>query len=432
MKKIDLHLHTQKCKKGDGASRVIDAEKFIEKIEENDVGLCAITNHNKFDINEYNAISSKTTNFIIFPGIELDVRFDENKIRHIILVCSPECANDFKDIFSKDYIRNYDDYKLEYNDLILKIKKFNTDKILIIPHFLDKDKDRSISNEEKDLLKKDLDGYTVILEPKFKTMGIINAHNEISLIGSDVKDWGKYSEDAKKLPEMKFTIDSFGKFYELATSPNVFIKSVLNHCKKMEIDMDYNNKLDIYQDVNVIFGGKGSGKTVLMKNHIFPKLSESGEKIFIHEGKDYQKVYDEILKKNEDEVEIDSALKDRIINDLDFILTYKESAYTNFIDKYLKYHENQDVSKNAKKIRKTECLYNKNISQTIQDASIKYKENIKYINKVNNINAEYRNDENEHKENLSDELYKLKQEIYEDTIEKSKAIFSVCSVSRHL
>lgn len=28
MKKIDIHLHTKKCKKGDGASRVIDAEKF--------------------------------------------------------------------------------------------------------------------------------------------------------------------------------------------------------------------------------------------------------------------------------------------------------------------------------------------------------------------------------------------------------------------
>jgi hypothetical protein len=66
MKKIDIHLHTQKCKKGDGASRVIDAEKFIEKIQENNVGLCAITNHNKFDINEYNAISSKPINFFIF------------------------------------------------------------------------------------------------------------------------------------------------------------------------------------------------------------------------------------------------------------------------------------------------------------------------------------------------------------------------------
>ena len=93
MKKIDLHLHTQKCKKGDGVSRVIDEEKFIEKIQENNVGLCAITNHNKFDINEYNTILNKQINFIIFPGIELDVRFDKNKIRHIILVCSPECAD---------------------------------------------------------------------------------------------------------------------------------------------------------------------------------------------------------------------------------------------------------------------------------------------------------------------------------------------------
>lgn len=425
MKKIDLHLHTQKCKQGDRASRVIDAKKFIEKIQENNVGLCAITNHNKFDINEYNAISSNPINFIIFPGIELDVRFDENKIRHIILVCHPECAIKFKEIFSRDDNRNYDDYKLEYNDLILNIKKFNKDEILIIPHFLGKDKVRSISIEEKDLLKEDLVGYTVILEPNLKNMGIINAHNEISLIGSDVTDWGKYSEDAKRLPEMKFAIDSFGKFYELATSSNVFIKSVLNNCEKLEIDLDYNTKLDIYQDVNVIFGGKGSGKTVLMKNHIFPKLSENGKKVFIHEGKDYQKFYDEILKNNEDEVEIDSNLKDHIINDLDSILNYKESTYANFIGKYLKYYENQNVSKNAKKIRKTECLYNKHISQTIQDISTQYRENINYINKVNNINTEYRNDENEHKEILSDELFKLKQEIYKDTIEKAKAIFSI-------
>ena len=425
MKKIDLHLHTQKCKKGDGASRVIEVEKFIEKIQENNVGLCAITNHNKFDINEYKSILNKSINFIIFPGIELDVKFDKDKIRHIILVCSPDYADDFKDIFSKDDNRDYDDYKLEYKDLILNIKKFRKDKILIIPHFLDKDKDRSISIEEKNLLKEDLTEYTVILEPKLKTMGIINAHNEISLIGSDVKDWVKYSEDAKRLPEMKFTIDCFGKFYELASSPNVFIKFVLNNCEKLQIDLDYNTKLDIYQDVNVIFGGKGSGKTVLMKNYIFPKLRESGKKIFIHEGKDYQKFYDEILKNNEDEVEIDSNLKDRIINDLDSVLKYKESAYANFIGKYLKYYENQNVSKNAKKIRKTECLYNKNISQTIQDISTQYRENINYINKVNNINTEYRNDKNEHKEILSDELFKLKQEIYKDTIEKAKAIFSV-------
>lgn len=240
--KIDLHLHTQKCKKGDGYKRIIEPDKFIEKIQENDVRICAITNHNKFDINEYRTISDKKINFIIFPGIELDIIFSEDKIRHVILVCSPEYVSNFKDIFSKDDNRNYDDYKLEYNDLIVNIKNFKADKILIIPHFLDKE--RSLTIEEKNLLKKDLNEYTIILEPKLKTMGIINAHNEISLIGSDVKDWEKYSEDAKKLPEIKFKIDNFSKFYELAKDSKLFIKNVLNDCEKIKIE--YDNILFVY------------------------------------------------------------------------------------------------------------------------------------------------------------------------------------------
>lgn len=427
MKKIDLHLHTQKCKKGDGTARIIELDEFIKKIHENNIGVCAITNHNKFDINEYENIFKEKKEFIIFPGIELDVKFSKDNIRHIILVCSPECASDFKNIFSKDDNRNYDDYKIEYNDLIMSVKKFNVDKILIIPHFLDKDKARSISTEEKNRLKEDLKGYTIILEPRLKTMGIINAHNEISLIGSDVKDWKKYSEVAKRLPEMKFTINSFGKFYELATSSNVFIKSVLNSCEKIEINLKYNNKLDIYKDINVIFGGKGSGKTVLIKNYIFPKLNECGKKVFIHEGKDYQKAYDEILKNNENEIEISSLLKDDVINSLENILKYKERSYSNFIDKYLKYYENKNISKNAKKIKKTESLYNKNVSQSISDISIEYKRCIDDISKVDMINTKYRNEQNEHKKTLSEELSKLKQEIFENIIERAKEIFSISS-----
>lgn len=425
MKKIDLHLHTQSVKKGDGPARNIEPHRFIEKIQENNIGVCAITNHNKFDIDEYNTISKESIDFIIFPGIELDVKFDEDKIRHIILVCSPDCAYNFKEAFSNDRNRNYDDYQIEYEDLIKKIRKFDVDKILVIPHFLDKDKARSISIDEKNLLKEMLDGYTIILEPKLKTMGIINAHNEISLIGSDVKNWDKYNEDAERLPELKFTIDSFGKFYELASSSNVFIKSILNKCEKIEIDLNCNQKMNIYQDINVIFGGKGSGKTELIKNNIFPELTENGKKTFMHEGKDYQKFYNEILENSMDEVEIDGALKNQIINNLDYILNFKEATHINFIIKYLKYYENQSLSKNAKKIKKTDCLYNKDTSQSIQEVTSKYNEYIKDINKVENINRRYRINNNDHKNNLSKELSTLKKEIYEDTIEKSKKIFSI-------
>ena len=35
--RIDLHIHTQKCKQGDGSKRNITPEKFIEKMSKNNV-----------------------------------------------------------------------------------------------------------------------------------------------------------------------------------------------------------------------------------------------------------------------------------------------------------------------------------------------------------------------------------------------------------
>ncbi|HFU5884837.1 MULTISPECIES: hypothetical protein [Enterococcus] len=44
-------------------------------------------------------------------------------------------------------------------------------------------------------------------------MGIINAHKELAIIGSDVKDWSTHS--SSNLPEIKFKIETFKKFVEL-------------------------------------------------------------------------------------------------------------------------------------------------------------------------------------------------------------------------
>ena len=429
MKKIDLHIHTQKCKQGDGSKRNINYKEFISVMQKNNIGICSITNHNKFDLLEFNKINSNKKNFLIFPGIELDVRFDYDSIRHIIVVCSPTISKQFRDVFSNDDKRNYDEYKKDYSDFINNIKQFKKDEILIIPHFLDKDKDRSLKVEEKDKLKLDLKDYTIILEPRLRTMGIINAHNEVSLIGSDVKDWNKYYEDVKKLPELKFNIDSFGKFYELISKPEVFIKSILNDCDKYKIEIAPKNEIEIYKDVNVIFGGKGSGKTRLLKDYIFPKLSETGQKVCIHEGKDYQNVYDNMLKEICSKIEIGEEEKYRIISDLNFILKYKESSNQNFILKYLKYYEKQILSNNAKKIKKTECSYSKHSTKDMKEIIDKYIEYIECIKKVKNINNDFRRNEIVHKTNLNNELDILRNEIYLSTISECKDIFSISKTS---
>ena len=82
MKKIDLHIHTQSCKQGDGKKREISPEDFVEKMRENSVEICAITNHNKFDKDEYNGIRAlaKKDGIFLLPGLELSVKEGANGI----------------------------------------------------------------------------------------------------------------------------------------------------------------------------------------------------------------------------------------------------------------------------------------------------------------------------------------------------------------
>lgn len=426
MKKIDLHLHTQKCKKGDGSKRQISTSNFIEKMNKHNIGICAITNHNKFDKKEFFDIERAEKNFTIFPGIELDVKFGEGNLRHIILVCNSECANKFEEKFS-DSNRDYDQYFLDYSDFVDKIKTFRNDQIIIIPHFLDKDKERSLTEREKDKLKADLSNYVVILEPKLKTMGIINAHNEISLIGSDVKNWDNYVENASRLPNMKFNIDDFGKFYQLASNPKVFIKTVLSGCENIDVDVEQST-LKLYEDVNVIFGGKGSGKTILLKQYIYPQLSALGKRVCLHEGKDYQVAYKNLINELSEQVIIDNLLYKNISEKLSYILKYKEKKIPDYVELYSKYVERQNVSKNSNLLRKTEAIYTKNTGGKIfRDIYLKCKEEKCLINKVKELNQEIRNKEDKNRIILEEALKCLDSEISYECKKKVKQIFTVTS-----
>ena len=57
--KIDIHVHTKKCKEGDSDKRNIDAERFDEIIRLTDVRILVITNHNHFDIKQYQELKEK-------------------------------------------------------------------------------------------------------------------------------------------------------------------------------------------------------------------------------------------------------------------------------------------------------------------------------------------------------------------------------------
>lgn len=61
--KIDLHCHTKSTKSGDGEGRNVTVDVFKEKISNADVKIVAITNHNEFDVEQYDELENAVKEF---------------------------------------------------------------------------------------------------------------------------------------------------------------------------------------------------------------------------------------------------------------------------------------------------------------------------------------------------------------------------------
>ena len=91
--KADLHLHTRadkefKCAISDDTDF---AEKYVNELKEKGIKIGAITNHNKFEHDEFqllNTIAMKEDIFLL-PGIELSVN-DGKRGMHTLIIFAPE------------------------------------------------------------------------------------------------------------------------------------------------------------------------------------------------------------------------------------------------------------------------------------------------------------------------------------------------------
>ena len=405
--RIDLHTHTQNLKKGDGPGRVISPENYVVTMLKEGVGIASITNHNKFDLKEFSEVSRRSDDLIMFPGIELDVKIGDKR-RQVIIIANPSIKDTFSEVYN-DPDRDYEKYCIEYDQFINSVKIFKVDDVIVVPHFYNKDNGITIS--EKDKLCKDLEGYVVIVEPaNLVSMTIINSNEDyLSLVGSDVQDWSKYS--ASMALEVKFDIGSFSKFYELAREPKIFVKNALDGSESNSIKINNNGELILYDDLNIIFGEKGSGKTVLIDNYILPSYSNSGKKVAVHRGKESNDIYKSILKEYEDEVEIDSSLLTLIERKLSDMMTYSDPSPSDFVNKFMLYHQDKNKNKRAKCLKKTESQYVNN-EYSVADSIIEDAEkDAASINKVVDINDKVRDTDSDDSQSLKSALNKLKRDV---------------------
>lgn len=267
--RIDIHTHTKKVKQGDSEHRNIDVEKFTEIIRETDVKILAITNHNHFDLEQYTEFKNNIEGICqIWAGVEFDI-LEEERRAHLITIVNPKNAQ----VFSKkvnDVIgtSSADTFTISLEDVV---SNFDGLDAIFIAHY--HSKKPSLTDKDLSKLESLVSNSKRVLKEASNSIsaGIYINHGHNSIHGSDVQNWNDYVKDSTSLPELRLPVESFEQFCLLLDKDDTTIKTILDKKTKETIQLNpFNNvaelmDIDIYNDINILFGSKGTGKTDILK-----------------------------------------------------------------------------------------------------------------------------------------------------------------------
>lgn len=250
MKKIDLHTHT--------VSTISDYPfefellKVVEYVDKLQLDAIAITNHNVFDLSQF--LKIKTTLTIpVFPGIEIDLEGG-----HLLVITDTDEIE----------IANFDEKCKQVSALIrtntdtLTIAQFKSiftdlNKYILIPHY---DKRPVIKKSTIADLQPHITSGEVASISKFKR--IMKEQSElVPVLFSDIR----FSRNLKDFP----TRHTFVDLKEVSLSG---IKSCLTDKTKVSLTRESGNDffqatdegLELSTGLNIILGGRSSGKTVTL------------------------------------------------------------------------------------------------------------------------------------------------------------------------
>ena len=352
--KIDIHVHTRKVKSGDAPTRNIEKEEFVEILSNTEVSILAITNHNHFDIQQYEEFRDGVeTHCKVWPGIELDI-FENGKRSHLIIICNPKNYQDFDKTISEIlHGANPDTFTISLEETV---KKFDSLDCIYIAHYFVKKP--SLGDKEIEILT------DLVLNPKrilkeatnSISAGIYISHGHNSIYGSDVHDWNNYIKQSQDLPELRLPVESFEQFCLLLEKDESTINTILDKKSKESVELcpfksDPFEKitLDIYSDINIIFGSKGTGKTDILES-LSKHYNSKGHKTSVYKSNDIHlnTVFD--IKGNSFNCNAVDIGFDECIEEIKFLKEVTEEKVTT-LNKYDLHFSFQETNKISKKLK---------------------------------------------------------------------------------
>lgn len=368
--RIDLHCHTKKVKTGDAYTRNVTKDKFFQKVIEAEVKIIAITNHNQFDYMQYKEFKDVTEGYCdIWPGVELDIigKADQKgncKRGHLIVIANPKNV----ELFNTQVQELVNDE--DVNTFQIGVKKvyetLGKCDCIYIPHF---HKEPKLSDEDIQELRELLpDSSRLFKETSdYRSLGVFSNFDYSVIIGSDVQDWNKY--ETSKFADIRLPVQTFEQFCLLAKKDVQIIDTLLNQKRKKEIPVSpykkVNFKLPFYEDINIIFGQKGTGKTEILES-LKKYYIENGIAMESYKGNEKDSDFSKMLKVNDiiatsDKLQLDS-MRQQFID----VYNWKEELPT-FFEKYISWMETKDNNKNKGRMKITECVH---IEEGVRDRKL--------------------------------------------------------------
>lgn len=300
MIKFDLHIHSNASKYKESTNIVDDSnisnvDVLLKKLNDYDVSLFSITDHNRFNVALYNEIDrilkkpdcpyNKVKE--VLAGVEFDVKIDEamEKCHIITIFDANNKAENYQKIsneIGKNFLTAKDAYytKKEFEDVLYNIG-LNT--ILIACQRSDLNNHdgnhNSLSESTRDVEKILGVGYISALEyQKPKVEGIIKSNLrklpiKIGLItGSDCHTWSCYPNHDKFSVNPDFyhsrarILPTFKGLLMAITSPETRFNCRENSNKNFYRGFNINGEeIPLVNGINAIIGENGSGKSTFLK-----------------------------------------------------------------------------------------------------------------------------------------------------------------------
>ena len=317
---IDLHIHSiysayKEEKNYVDESNEENIEVLLNKLNENNINLFSITDHNRFNYHLYKLIKEKLKEQKYpkvvnnLPGIEFDVQLEEGKEScHIITIFDDSDIEKIEEIEhviqnNRTITKENDFYTRDEFEKILK--EINCSVVLIAHQHKSLDNPnggkRSLSNSVSNAYEYISTGYINALEyqrPSVQGM-IINSLNKVekniaTIIGSDCHKWKYYPNNDDTTPTKDYvskikSLPSFDGLVFAFTSFKTRFNRIDNRNTKYVKSIKCNDVVyPLCNGINAIIGDNGAGKTLFLE---------------LIEGKQIKPYYSRIARENSISIE---------------------------------------------------------------------------------------------------------------------------------